>query len=187
MKNYCPLTADYRLRTDLQSLRGAVGVRDGRAEDHAASRGLLLASSLKLSSFLRESVLDIDITLLQDTDAIARDVLGGLDVDFDHYRAVDLPFHARRGVLAAHAAGLIKHVGQNAAHVGADEYLQARRFIIADQPHDGEAVSAAVLHRASRALRLITSAVLLLGLAKDLQLRLAIRGNIGWWIEQKKL
>jgi len=163
----------------LQHLRGAIGVRDGRAEDHAASRGFLLASSLKLSSFLRESMFHVNVALLQDTNAVARDVLGRLNVDLDHDRAVDLPLHTWCRVLAAHSTGLIKHVRQNAAHVGADKHLQARRFVIADQPDDGEAVSAAVLHRTPRALRLITSAVLLLGLADDLQLRLAVGGNIG--------
>lgn len=90
------LTANYRLRTDLQRFRGSIAVRDGCAEDHAASRGFLLASSLKQSSLLRESMLHVNVALLQDAHAIAGDVFGRIHVNLYYDRAINLPLDARR-------------------------------------------------------------------------------------------
>lgn len=121
-------------------------------------------------------MLHVNITLLQDAHAVASDqhVLRRIHIDLDHDRTIDLTFHTRRGVLSADSAGLVEHMGRHSAQVGADEHLQIRRLVVTDQPDDREAIPGAVLHRAPRPLRLIAGSVLLLGLADNLQLNLAV-------------
>ena len=164
----------------MQCFRRSVGMGDGRAKNHTATGRLLLAAPLKHPSLLRESVLHVHVTLLQDAHAIARHyhVLGRIHVHLDHDRPVDLPLHARRRIFPAHAARLIKHVGRHAAEIRPDEDLKRGRLVVADQPHDRESIPGTILHRPSRAFRLVTSPVLLLRLTDDLQLHLAIRGRV---------
>lgn len=122
----------------------------------------------------------VNITLLQDADAIAGYILCRIHVNLDNNRAINLPFDAGCRVLAAYSAGLIEHVRRHSTQISADEYLQSRRFVIADQSDDGKAISTTVLYRPPRALRLVASSVLLFRLADNLQLSLTIDGNVGW-------
>lgn len=150
-KSLAQLTADYWLRADLQGLRGPVGMRDSRAEDHAASRRLLLASTLKHPSLLGESVLHVDVALLQDAHAVAghHHLLGWIHLNLNHNGPVDFALHTGRGVLSADTACLVKHMGCHSTQIGADEHLQARRLVVANQPDDREAIPGAVLHRSA--------------------------------------
>lgn len=74
---------------------------------------------------------------------------------------------------------------RHSTQIGADEHLQARWLVIANQPDDREAISAAVLHRPPRAFRLIASAVLLFRLADNLQLSFAVGRSIYCRSEKK--
>lgn len=152
---------------------------DHRPENHATTCRLLFASSLKNAGLLGESVLHVDVPLFENADAVAGDhhVLRWIHIDLDHDGSVDLALDAWRRVFAAHAAGLIEHVGRDTAKVRADENLKGGRFVVADQANDRESISRAILHRSSRAFRLVASSVLLLRLADNLQLHLPIRGG----------
>lgn len=174
------LTANYRLRANLQRFRCAVGMGDRGAKHHTATSRFLFAAPLKHPGFLRESVLHVDVTFFQNAHAIARHyhILGRIHVHLDHDRAVDLALHARRRIFAAHAARLIKHVGRYTAEIRANENLKRGRFVVADQADDRESVPGSILHRPSRAFRLVTSPVLLLRLTDNLQLRLPIGGRV---------
>lgn len=131
-------------------------------------------------------MLHVDIALFQNANAVACDVFGRIHVNLYHDRAIDLPLDTRCGVLAAYSTGLVEHVGCHSTEISADEHLQSGRLVTADQSNHGKAIPATVLHRASRALRLIASSVLLLGLTNDLQLRFAIGGNVGWRSENHR-
>lgn len=164
----------------MQSFRCTVGMGDRRAENHATTGRFLFAAPLKHSSLLRESVLHVHVAFLQNAHAIARHyhILGRIHVHLDHDRAVDLALHAWRRIFAAHAARLIKHMGCHAAEISANENLKRGRLVVADQADDRESIPGSILHRSSRAFRLVTSPVLLLRLTDNLQLHLAIRGRV---------
>lgn len=121
-------------------------------------------------------MLDVDVPLLQDTDAVARNhhVLRWIHVHLDHDGAVYLALDARRRIFAAHAAGLVEHVGHDTAEIRADENLKGGRFVVANEANDRESIPGSILHRPSRAFRLIASSVLLLWLTDDFQLHLPI-------------
>lgn len=121
----------------------------------------------------------VNITLFQNADAIASDILCRIHVNLNNNRAINLSFDAGCGVFAAYTAGLIEHVRRHSAQISADEYLQSRRFIITNQSDDRKTISTTVLYRPSRALRLIASPVLLLRLADNLQLSLTVDGDVG--------
>ena len=119
----------------MQALGGAVVVCDHSAEHHSASGGLLLAAALQNAGLLGEAVLNINVALLEDADAVAGDVhiFGGVHVHLDDDRAVDLALDARGRVFAADAAGLVEHVRRDAALVRADEHLRRANSSITNQ------------------------------------------------------
>lgn len=162
---------------------------DGRAKNHTASGRLLLATSLKHSGFLGESVLDVDVPLFQDTDAVARNhhVLRWIHVHFDHDGAVYFPLDARRRIFAAHAARLVEHMGRDTAEIRADENLKGGRFVVTNETNDRESIPGSILHCPSRTLRLIASSVLLLRLTDDLQLHLPICGSATCKLKRKNI
>lgn len=122
----------------------------------------------------------VNITFFQDADAITGDILCRIHVNLDNNRAINLPFDARCRVFAAYSAGLIEHMRRHSAQISTDEYLQSRRFVVADQSDDGKAIPATILYRSPRALRLIASSVLLLRLADNLQLSFTVDRDVGW-------
>jgi len=125
-------------------------------------------------------MLDIDITLFKNANAIAGNIFCRIHVNLYYDCAIDFPLNTGCGVLATHSTGLVEHMGCHSAKISADEYLQSRRLVITDQSNDGKTIPATVLYRTSRAFRLIASSMLLLGLTDNLQLSFAIGGNIGW-------
>lgn len=173
------LTTDDRLGADLQRFCCAIRMADRRAEDHTTAGRLLLAATLKNPRLLRESVLHVHVSLLQDTHAVAGDhhVLRGFHVHLDHDGPVDLAFNARRRVLPAHATSLVEHVWRNTAQVRADENLKSGRLVVTDQSHDGKPVPSTVFHSSSGAFCLVSCSMLLLWLANNLQLDLSVYGS----------
>lgn len=125
-------------------------------------------------------MLDIDITLFKNANAVAGDLLRRIHVNLYYDRAIELPLDTGCGILATYSTGLVEHVGCYSAKISADEHLQSCRLVITDQSNDGKAIPATILHRTSRALRLIASSVLLLGLTNDLQLNFAVGRKVGW-------
>ena len=177
MKNLIAIrTADYRLRTNLQSFRTTIGMSDSSTKNHATTSWFFLATSLKHSGFLRESVLHVDVPFFQNTDAVARDhhVFRWIHVHLDHDGTVDLPFDAWRWIFTAYTASLIKHMGSDTTKIRADENLKGSWFIVTNETNNWESISSSILHCSSRTFRLITSSVLLLGLTDNLQLYLSI-------------
>ena len=161
---------------------------DDCTKNHTASGRLLLATSLKHPGLLRESVLDVDVPLLQDADAVARDhhVLRRIHVHLDHDGAVYFPLDARRRIFAAHAAGLVEHMWRDTAEIRADENLKGGRLVVANEANDRESITGSILHGPSRTFRLIAGSVLLLRLTDDLQLHLPICGSATCKLKREK-
>lgn len=150
---------------------------DHGTKHHATPGGLFLAATtLEHSGLLGETVLDVDVAFLENSDAVAGDdhVLGRVHVHLDDDRAVDLAFDAGGGVLAADSARLVEHVGHHPTQVGTDEDLKCCGFVVVDQSHYWEPVSCTIFYRTSGSFGLVTCPVLLLRLTDYLQLRLTI-------------
>lgn len=97
-------------------------MNDGSPEDHPAAGRFLLAPR---SNLIGKPVLNVDVSLLEDADAIAsRDhVFGWVQLNLDDDGALDLLLDTRCRVLSADFAGLVEHVGGDFTDVRSDKDL----------------------------------------------------------------
>lgn len=118
----------------MQRFGGAIGMGDRRTKHHTTTSRFLFTTTLKYSSLLGKSVLHVDVSLFQNTNAVACDhhVLRWIHVHLDHDGAVDFSLDAGRRVLTADAASLVEHMGCDTAEVGADENLQGGWLVVAN-------------------------------------------------------
>lgn len=77
-------------------------------------------------------MLYVDVTLLQDADAVARTnhVLRRVQLQLYYHGTVDLLLRARRRVLSANFARLVKHVWGDFTDVRTDENLKHKNVVI---------------------------------------------------------
>lgn len=68
-------------------------------------------------------MLDVDITLFENANAVASNILRRIHVNLYYDCAIDLPLDTGRRVLAAYSTGLVEHMGCHSAKIGTDEHL----------------------------------------------------------------
>ena len=122
---FLQLTADYGLRTDLKSFAGTITVGDGSAKNHSTSGRFFLATTLKYTSLLRKTMLDVDIAFLKNTNAIARNehILCRIHIHLDNNCTIEFALDARRRILPTYATCLIEHMRGNTSEIGTNENL----------------------------------------------------------------